>query len=244
MDHFEKRRQLMDDYIMGQLTEKDSIDFENELQSNEQFAADFELHKNMVAGIKALGNRELKNELKIIHQQVTKPTTRVRPIWYRYVAVASILVLIAAGIWVVNQNNSNRDLFLEYYAPYKISLTVRGEPNAALMKSAEDAYLNGDFKTAAFEIENILKENYNSQLVLAAGIAYLEMDLYEQAIQKFNLLIDNNDEFLKDQAVWYLAMTMLRCNKRKEAGQYLEILAADKNADKHRDASVLLENLD
>ena len=232
----------MDDYIMGRLTGKQLSDFENELRSNTEFAAEFELHKNVVGGIQASGNRELKKELKEIHRQVVKPSAKIRPVWYRYAAAASILLIIA-GVWVVNQNKNRADLFAEYYAPYRISLTVRGQANAASLKNAEDAYLKGDYKNAAFLIEGILQDEYNSQLILAAGIAYLEMGAYEQAIEKFNVLIDNNDKFLKDQAVWYLAMTMLKCKKVGEAKRYLEILAGDKNADKHRDATVVLENL-
>ena len=234
----------MDDYIMEKLKGETLVDFENELQNNPAFANELVLHRQALAGIRRYNNRQLKKELKEIHKKVAVPMAKVRPMWYRYAVAAVIVLLIAAGIWYVLQPKNNEQLFAAYYQPYEISLTDRGEGNLEKIKKAEDAYLNKDYATALDLLEGLINEQeYNSQLHLATGIAYLEENKFEKAIGQFNIIIEKKDVFLKDQAVWYSALTLLKCNKEKEAETFLELLAGDEGADKHSDAKKLLEDL-
>ena len=88
MDHNENQHHLMDQYIMGQLTGKTLLDFESELQNDSGLAKEFELYQQMFAGINAYGNRQLKEELKVVHNKVTNQPVKVRPIWYKYATAA------------------------------------------------------------------------------------------------------------------------------------------------------------
>ena len=79
-----------------------------------------------------------------------------------YAAAASVLLVVAAGIWLLVRPTSNSDLFAEYYAPYQISLMTRGQDREELWKNAED-YENKvyvlpkhlDEKVAALHLEKV-----------------------------------------------------------------------------------------
>jgi len=67
----EKDISLFDDYLNGELTGERLEEFNNRLKSDPDFKREFDLHKEDVQSMKAIGQRELKSTYATIHRSMT-----------------------------------------------------------------------------------------------------------------------------------------------------------------------------
>jgi len=67
----EKDISLFDDYLNGELTGERLEEFNNRLKSDPDFKLEFDLHKEDVQAMKAIGQRELKSTYATIHTSMT-----------------------------------------------------------------------------------------------------------------------------------------------------------------------------
>lgn len=234
---------LMDQYLTGQLSGQERKTFEQELQTNMEFAKEYKMYQTIAGGVKAHGDRTLKVTLQNMHtdmlRQGSKP--KIRSIGYRYAIAASILMVLALGVWYLSQPVASDNLFAEYYAPYETSLANRDVTENKWVL-AENAYLEKDYLSAKSQLEQLLASGESTpQLILALGICHLELDETSLAIEQFNVLINNKDPFLYDQAVWYTALSHLKNASPENALPLLEELRNDPNADQHDSAVRLLK---
>lgn len=246
MNDNDKLYDLMDDYLSGELIGEDKSLFEDALQQDSEFLNAFRLHKNLTRGINQVGREHFKSSLEEIHQNVIKANQKKhifrRKVWS---IAATLLFLLGIGWWWnTSSTMEEKDLFATYFEPYKVSLIVRDESNPDLLVQAQQAYRLGQYEKAIPFFESYQEKNgANGQLLLAVGICYLQTDEEQQALNLFGQIIKNQDLFFSDQARWYAALTYLKLNQQQKAVAMLAELASNKEADKHREANVLLEQL-
>jgi tetratricopeptide (TPR) repeat protein len=140
-------------------------------------------------------------------------------------AIAGIIILLELSGLYMFVNNSPKKLFSKNYHPYQPHI-MRG---IARKSSLKEAYTGGhmDSVIAAFSAENSpVPEEY-----LLAGIALLEKNQPEKAIETLQILIQKNAEsktdFFEEDAEYYLAMSYLSNNETGKAMPIFEKIQAD-----------------
>lgn len=221
--------ELIDRYFEGDFDTSELQDFQQQLANDEDLATAFEIEKEVIQGIEALGNQDLKNRLKTFHEEEivakrTAPKTAkivgMRP--YRWMAIAaSFAFLVVMAIWLLQAPYSSEDLFAAHYETPAFE-TLRGGPTDNL-EEIKKLYQEKDFQQGIVVMTDYLKNNPDHEEVrLSLGIAQLELNQYDAAVLSFKQL--TNSEQVADQATWFLAMTYLKSGQADLAKMELEKL--------------------
>lgn len=251
MNRSEELSELIDKYLLGKITEKELNMLHKELSSNPELAADVALEQDILAGIQQYGNRELKQRLKVMHQNVIAqkpPQAKIRRIGFSPIAIAaSVLILIAAGVWWMNQSASvtTEQLLADHYVPNSNLVSgVRGANGGAT-----SLYKLGNYQAAlplftaliADTTEAVQKHKHYYQF--AQYTCLYETGKTEAALQGFKDLHEQGIYGLSDYAAWYAALLHLKLGQNEEATTLLNELASDAGKDQHEEAIQLLEDM-
>lgn len=249
MENNKLPEKLIDDFIMGLLNKEDDRSFRQRLQKEPALAKEVTLRREMISGLEAFGRKDLKEELKNIHEEVigqNKQPAKRRSLFPYIAAAASVLVLFVALSWFMNRNTvqSPQQLYASYFEPYDISGMPR-EGNEELIIRMKQLYANGKYREALplLEAEREKPSARYSELSLAIGIAYLEEDQPEKAAQNFDLIIINEDFTFEDEWRWYSALALLKLGNIERAKDLLEPLVKNKGADHQKEARELFVKL-
>ena len=242
----EKNAILFEDYLQNALPEKERLSFENRLKEDPAFDQEFTLYKNINGFLENKFSKErkslentLKNQRKLYsNSQSRQKQTKVVAInrWYIGVA-ASFLVLIGVYFFAFNNSISYDD----YAFSNTITLVERNSDNT-LLKNAEIAFNNKDYKEAVGYFTQILKENpENNQILFYKGVALVETNNYTAAELVFTKL-QQSQSIYKNKALFYLALSKLKQKDYDGCKKILETLP--ETAEDFKKAQEILEKLD
>ncbi len=135
-------------------------------------------------------------------------------------------------------NANPRKLFSENYRRYE-RIVLRG---AASHSALEDAYNQGDMDSVISDYKSM--SSMTPEEYLLAGIAFLEKNQPDKAIESFKTLIKTNQEaktdFFEDAAEYYLAMGYLDNMQPEKAMPLLEKIKADPDNRYYSDVDELM----
>lgn len=147
-------------------------------------------------------------------KEVSVKPTKVRSLRWIYAVAASILLLIG-GYFLINQNSTIQpnDLYASVSTHEKLSTTEMGT-NSETLQIIEKNFNQKNYAevlTVLPDFLNTLPEtdkNYY-KLLCSKGIAELETNQYEKALQTFERLA-NSDAIIAPQGKWYTVLTYLK----------------------------------
>ena len=242
----------IDQYLMGQLQGENLRSFERQMESDPDLAQEVADRRKSLDILEDLGDLQLKKRIKVIHNKVVgssereatpEKVTKVRPL-YRWIAVAAtFLLLISAFLWWSNRALDNQQLFAQHYEPYNISFTNRSADVDTRLADASRLYKNGNFQQVIGLLESYLQDTTNTKATLALGIAAIELNHYDKAIQYFDQLIEAKDPLYEEQAIWYKALTYLKQDDAANCKTQLNLLTQERFSFRKADAQQLLNQL-
>ncbi len=147
-------------------------------------------------------------------KEVSVKPTKVRSLRWLY-AVAASIALLVGGYFLVQQNSTlqSGDLYAEVGIHEKLSITEMSENDETLQVIEK----NFNQKNYA-EVLNVLPDFLNTlpdtdknyyKLLRSKGIAELETNQYEKALQTFERLANSN-ALIAPQGKWYAVLTYLK----------------------------------
>ncbi|RMG82166.1 MAG: hypothetical protein D6714_11800 [Bacteroidetes bacterium] len=152
----------------------------------------------------------------------------------RLLSLAASLTLLLGVFWWVNRGNGseiNHQLYASYFerpntgvVKMDWSLKAPGTQTsnselAEIKNEALDAFEAEDWHTAIQKIDTYVKKSERTDdtyyLLVYAGVSYMELGLYNQAIETLTLSMENikdlvNNSRRKETAQWYLALAYLK----------------------------------
>ena len=151
-----KLEQKIDQYLSGQMTVTESVQFENELAQDEAMQREVELQQVAMQAIRMKGEGYVKSILQ-------KHESDRYSIFERGSLLAILAVLIGSlGLlyfYKKPQVDTKQQIFAQYFEPYKSPTVLRGTDQAASAWSrGSHAYANGDYRLAAQEFSSIESE--------------------------------------------------------------------------------------
>ena len=218
-----KRQELIDNYLDGKLGKTEVEEIEQKLASDADFREVLNLEKAARKIVQTAGRANLRSKLEGFEAEAAAPVRRLFPL--RALAIAaSILALIAAGLWLFqnNQPSTPQAIFADYFEPYRNPIFTRsGENNQEnTWKTATEAYASGDYAKAIDAFRESL--NYEETITYLAnfylGLSYLSQDSPQpqEAITALDQVFTSDNDY-HQQALWYKALAYLNQNNKSQA---------------------------
>ena len=235
----------IDEYLLGRLTEEEARKVEQALRENPDLAAAANLEAEVLKGATLHGQNQLRQRLRVIQANFEDKAEKATPSINYYLAIAAgIAALVLFAYLLLGRGPNTEKIFAEYYNPYPISFTERGEKAEEDLLVLSQLYEEEKYAEAIPVLEKLLESrDEDGQLKLALGIAYLETGQLETAQNIFQNIRAEGILLYKDLAVWYLALTLIKADEVDRAKQWLQVLADDPEADKNVEAQKLLLEL-
>ena len=241
----------IDDYLLGQLSGEALKAFQDKINEDKAFAEAVNARAELINFLEYAGDQEMREKLKHIHQKAITdqqpPSRKIRAVYYWVGIAASVMLLLCASYYLYTTNikeESPQELLQAYYSTPVIAAAERGDTaDLRWLASANQFYNKKDFEETLALIEDNTDESIPPKAILMAGVSHMELKQYPEALTDFGTLIAAQDVLLEEQARWLAALCYIQTGNKKQAINYLSILAEDANAYKNEEAQSLLEKI-
>ena len=222
----------------------------------EDFAKDIpieviEEHIQVVHGIDAYGAANLRKDLVAIHdkhfREPQKEAVAKSP-WKALALLAMAAMIVLSSLYIYKMKalaKSPENIFAEYYEPYNYA-TVKRDASEVSMLTLGVLYNDMNYSEFIVHFEKEFKnsQDLSSDLILAAGIAYLETNEPYKAIFQFEKIITNGDFNYEESAYWYKALALIKAEEYIASQSILEQLLANKNSQYSERSRLLIRDLE
>lgn len=211
---------IFDEYLRGNMSQKDRGLFEKSLDENEETKADF---LNYQATIELLKYDGLKQEVSIAHRQFKTKKTKTFAFPVVKIAAVVVFVLLTLSVFWAGNTNGN-DLLTELPIHY-IEPNHRGANEEKAQ--AELLYLQNDFK-GVIDVFNSSKAP-TEKLVLLATMSFYNTKNFEKVIEIISQ-IENKQltSSFANEYEFYKCQSLIGLNKYSDALMVIEKMD-DKN---------------
>jgi tetratricopeptide (TPR) repeat protein len=221
-------------YIAGEMGEDEKQWFEKELDGNANLRSEVNLRKEMDLVLKNQKIISLRNKLSDIDKRRRETDVVVKdskkPVYMRYAAVISSLVVVACIILFTGKNPGGDEVISRYYKTYEPPASQRSgqtveNPDFTL---AVEFYNTNDYANAALFFSKVVESNpKDMQSVLLNGVSNFEDKKYPEAKMSFSTVINDNNNLYIETAKWYLALCYIKTNEKDKAINQLKIITSE-----------------
>lgn len=247
----DKYQDLIDDYLRGKLSEEQRREVERLADTDEDFRAELDFHKQTKSAFAQQQHEQLKQRLQSLSDDTIRPLHTTRPhrtkrmsLW---LVASTILLICAVGVylWSLKQRETNpTELYMAYFEPYpNVVLPVtRDEIHLAERTLAYSYYEQAEYAKAYELFKNLSQEEHiaDPEILFYSGISAMQLHLDDEAIVLFRQYQHMETAKLERQAKWYEALTHLKRGNKAETQKLLQELADDQGY-KQKEANKLLK---
>ncbi len=221
--------EYINQYLRGELDERDRSLFEKRLKEDPAFAEEVKLHQKVKEVVLDENTHRLDQVLKDIRREWERKPTATQPVfaWLKtpYRVAAAIVLIMAAGalayIALWPSHPSSQELFSIYYQPSPLSLQ-RGLENPPELEKAFGHYQKSEYNRALDYFEDPAVVTLSSiKVEFYKAHCYLNTGEIERSIKSFEEVIQHGDNVYMKPAHWYLALSYLKANDRDTAKKLL-----------------------
>lgn len=239
------KTEYIERYLDGQLKDGELWEFRVELEKNPEFAKQVKLQKEINETLSDTNKLRLRKQLDSTY----KKTQRLQVVYqwkYQIAAAVTILMLIGGGLTldIINDGGSidNYTIYQENFNPDNSLFTVRAESSTqnADIENAIEAYNNEDYLRA---IKILAPQKNNMAAKLYSGFSFMKLSDFDNAINNFQSVINDNNNLFIDQAEFNLALCYLAKDNSKEAIKILNNII-DKETVYTKKAKDIINNIE
>ncbi len=252
-------------YISNSMSKEEIHSFEKQLKNDVELKKEVELAKELNHFLKDdVINKHSDTELskkintfleseeatglenKLLKVKNEYKTAQVKPKNKKYLLVAASIVFLlisSIGYYFLNQNNSEK-LFTQYYSANDLpSVIKRGNQQDNLIQGVLK-FKESDYTEALkmFDSYKNTDNNLNPSVYLYAGIANMELELYDKALLEFDkMILSNSIDYSK--GLWFKALLYLKKQDKVNAKIILKKIVENSESFKFKEAEELLRKL-
>lgn len=233
--HSTSRIEEIEGYIYNELSEDEMASFEAELSSNQGLSQEIELIRNIDLALKENEVMQLRSNLQNIAAKITAEKQTEQSFFNRFKArkvivssIAASLILLLGITGLLTRQTSQDKVYQKFYAAYQpsgISRSARLSANqtlAAAMQKFEDK----EYNTALDLLNQVTYANQNNTVAhFYTGATLQETGRYQDAINEYQIVIDDKDNLFTEQAQWYIGLCYLQNNENKKAFKQFKNIA-------------------
>jgi len=238
------KQDLLYHYFSNSLTTEQEKLFYSLLETDADFKAEFDFHKNLKQVIKSHESDTLKTKLQGFESAINTETNTPKKSVFNYsnfAIAASVAILVGwfgyNSFFGTNYNSLYDSNFNEY--PNTVYTITRGDTDNSLEREAFVAYESKNYQTAIDKFDAIDDKKHYFNFYKAQ--AYLGLDNTDKAQILFNQVIRNNVQFVAE-STWYSALIALKEKDKEQAIKLLQDLVNNYDFNKDK-ALTLLDTL-
>ena len=220
---------LIDKKLNNELTSDEARAFEQRYAQDPTFAEEYALQQHLVDTLRSQHARQLKQEMKKLHEEVKAERRRHRHRWAYAVAATIALLLVAGAAFFYFRAPTSEALYSAYYHPYRADPLVRGESDSTFSyDQAVQLYRTGQYPDAIPLLEHLLvvDTTHRDKVLLLLGNSHLNGGGLSSAIAYFQQATTSPNPAIQKFATWYLALSYLKNDNISAARPLLESIAS------------------
>ncbi|MBE0641916.1 MAG: zf-HC2 domain-containing protein [Bacteroidales bacterium] len=237
-------------YLEGELDNTERRAFEEEMGRNDLLRKEVELHQDVDASLSESDIIRLRAKLNSIHTGMLDAGNEARVIRLKprhtLLAVAAVAVLLVASVWVFNLLSNPSltpdELYAMYYQPDDAVMVMRSggqQGEGDLLTEALRRYEQADYAGAL----KLFKEDKSNLMVhFYSGLAYMEIEMFSEAIRSFQTILDDQQNLFLEQAQWYQGLCYIKIGRNDKARSVLQELG-EANGPYKAKVDFILKNL-
>ena len=243
---------LIEKYFEYSLTPKEQVEFNDQLQNNEEFKKEFLFQKDLKKAISLNQREELKLDLQQFEKEFQEKSNKGF-LFNKWLIAASVALLIGFGFWFAKDTYypSNEQLFAQNFKPYRniVQPIVRGENPKTIEHSAFVAYENKDYHKA-INLFNSVNNPNEPYIQFYKAMSLLSLNKTDDAIQillpvAVEKRSSSSSKNFSEMANWYLALAYLKNgNSEKALSQFLVVANHPSYTFKKEEAKKIIEYLE
>ena len=235
IDISQEEFEAIEEYIQQQMTAEEKEAFTKKLSTDLALQHKLEMVKLVILGIQ---EAELKKKLEEFHNGIfsTKKNRFQQPTKTfaikKWLVAASVLVIVGLGSFLfLNRDTKEEKIFASYYQPDPGLISAMSATENYLFDRAMVDYKVGDYDAAIKTWESLLASKpENDTLNYFIGSAWLAKEKENMAITHFKKVLDNENSFFRNDALWYTGLALLKSNEKMEALGFIEKAEHDNKA--------------
>ncbi len=215
----------IEDFLDGDLTENQLMEFEKDLLDDSDLQMDLDLHREVNEAIMEEDIMDLRNKLEAIETPPNPTQKRKLKFLTKWnIAAASLALLIGLGslLYIIGDSSaySKNKIYSNYYKPYNIVANTRSSDVMIdnLLTTALKSYETKDYHTALTLFKKILdKDSTNITGNFYSGVSNIEINEYSKANKNFTRVLEHKNNLFIEQSEWYLGFCYLMTNEKEKA---------------------------
>ena len=244
----DKKIELIEKYLMGEMSIKEQIEFEESMRNDTELMKEFLFRKDINEAIKEKDVIELRDKLEDIGDSIDFTKKKNFPI-YTYSSVAAVLVLLivlASKYFNPFNKMEHKEIYETYYQIYPSINENRSLNDSELDQNifyAFNYYKENKYDKAVEYFRKVFEEdstNVLCQFYLAISLIE-EGEIDEAEEYMIDLTLKQNHLFW-EQSHWYLALIYIKEGKTDTAKGFLNKIVDEDMANKS-EAKLILRSI-
>ncbi|NQY07782.1 MAG: hypothetical protein HRT68_16690 [Flavobacteriaceae bacterium] len=257
----DNRDHYIEQYVKGKLSPEETFLFEQKMKDDPELAEEVKFMKELFIHFDTEGwnqvspsadTKELKEFFRSDQAMKIKMALESAEVEYektkkrkfpRFIAASVIGLMVFLSGYLIATSNNN--LYDSYYSTGDMPSLVSREGAANKVGQIATSFQNKDFsKTIGFvkEYVNNSKE-VAPNVYLYSGMAYLNLEKYDEAIQEFKKL-STSDHIDSSKGLWFEALAHMKVKNKTAMTDVLKKIASDSINFNYTKAKEILEDLD
>jgi len=230
----ENYTEYIDDYFAGNLNPEERKNFENQMETNKNFAEEVAFYlaakqalRQELADERKQWFRQLASENVTLSERTT--SAPVRKMWVYRLAAAAVFVGVILLAWnlFLQPSASPEQLADKYIDSHLENLSIKMTATLDSVQEGLRLYNDGQYDFALRQFLDLAKrEPSNDVPVKNLGIIYLRLGNYDKALDYFHQL--EKYSLAANPAIFYQALTLMKRNKpgdREQARKLLNVVS-------------------
>ena len=242
----ENKIELIEAYLDGTLSEREQLEFEENLKKDPELMKEYLLRKNINEAISEVDVLELRNKLNEIGSSENKIKRLCKnPFVFSSAAAAVILLFVISwSVFFSSEDISTGEVFNTYYTKYPVLTCNRSFSNENLKDKILVNGFNAYEKSFYIEAKDyfnqvLIMDNSNKMARFYYSICEIELNNLDNSEKLLKELTYKNNHIFWEQSHWYLALVYLKQEKIDKASEILTFINEEDLANKSESKKIL-----
>ena len=236
---------LIEKYIQNRLNSEERKKFDALYKNDANFRKEILFQKDLKK-VASLNDKMDDSEFRGFINDLEHKAKNRRPYFFsgKWLAAASILLLLGITYFITIYNSASDDIFTDYFEPYRnvIQPIERGNALDNDKSKAFKFYENGEYKKAILLFTTLYQKTNESYYLFYKANALMKTNRVNEAIPLLDAYLSKKEMFT-DKAQWYLSLAYLELKDTAKAKTYLNHVVSNKSY-KLKEAKEILKKLD
>ncbi len=215
----------IEEFINGELNEKELCEFLAELNENSDLKAEVTLRKSIDSSIGERDIFTLRDKLEQVNQDLQSkeirsivPDSNIRyASWWRAGVAVAVILIMSAGFFSNHIGNAGR-IYEDYFEVPQWAPQRAVASDLNILQKANNFFVDGEYEKAIVLYDQAIiekDEKFVYQFYKASTLQNLGK--FEEAIPEYTQVVKHGDNIFVEEAEWYKALCYIKLGNKEDA---------------------------